>query len=96
MLEALRAQDLAPLIRFVEATPAGRDAIDGWRDGILHVRVAAPPAENGANEALLRLLAKSLAVPRSSLSIASGAHARTKIIAVEGLTATEITARTGG
>ena len=81
----------------VRLTPrAGRDAIDGWRDGILHVRVAAPPAENGANEALLRLLAKSLAVPRSSLSIASGAHARTKIIAVEGLAATEITARTGG
>ena len=81
----------------VRLTPrAGRDAIDGWRDGILHVRVAAPPAENGANEALLRLLAKSLAVPRSSISIVSGAHSRAKVIAIDALTLDDVIARTSG
>ncbi len=70
----------------VRLTPrGGREAIDGWAvdgDGrpYLKVRVAAPPVEGAANAALLALLAKTLGVPRSSLSIASGAGARLKLV----------------
>jgi len=51
----------------------GRDA-----DGILHVRVTAPPAEGAANVAVEKLLARLLGVPRTSLSLASGRKARLK------------------
>ena len=74
----------------IRLTPrGGREAIDGWAvDGegrpYLKVRVAAPPVEGAANAALLALLAKTLGVSRSSLSIASGAGARLKLIDIEG------------
>ena len=54
-------------VRFaVRLTPrGGRDAIDGvGDDGVLRVRVAAPPVEGAANEALCRLLAQALGVAR--------------------------------
>lgn len=74
----------------VRLTPrGGREAIEGWAvdgDGrpYLKVRVAAPPVEGAANAALLALLAKTLGAPKSSLSIASGAGARLKLIDIEG------------
>ncbi len=74
----------------VRLTPrGGREAIDGWAvdgDGrpYLKVRVAAPPVEGAANAALIAFLAKTLGVPKSSLSIASGAGARLKLIDIGG------------
>lgn len=74
----------------VRLTPrGGREAIDGWAvDGegrpYLKVRVAAPPVEGAANAALIAFLAKTLGLPRSALSIASGAGARLKLIDIEG------------
>ena len=72
----------------VRVTPrAGRDAIDGWSAAaggqrVLHVRVAAAPAGGDANDSVLRLLAKALGVPRTSLRIVSGASGRTKIVEI--------------
>lgn len=72
----------------VRLTPrGGREAVDGWAvdgDGrpYLKVRVAAPPVEGAANAALLALLAKTLGAPKSSLSIASGAGARFKVVEI--------------
>ena len=74
----------------VRLTPrGGREAIDGWAvDGegrpYLKVRVAAPPVEGAANAALIAFLAKVLGVSRSSLTIASGAGARLKLIDIAG------------
>ena len=75
----------------VRLTPrAGRDAIDGWaEDGgprVLRVRVAAPAAEGRANDALVRLLAKALGVAPSHVRIVAGAHGRTKVVEIEGMT----------
>jgi uncharacterized protein (TIGR00251 family) len=65
----------------VRLTPkAGRDAIDGWDGDVLRARVAAPPADGKANDALLRLLAKRLGVAPSKLTLVSGAQSRTKHI----------------
>ena len=70
----------------VRLTPrGGRDAIDGWRDGVLLARVAAAPAGGAANEALVRLLAKALGVPKSRVAVVSGASARIKTVEIEGL-----------
>ena len=61
----------------VRLTPRGRaDRIDGIAGGMLKIAVTAPPADNQANEALLRLLAREWRVPRRDLSIAAGARSR--------------------
>jgi uncharacterized protein len=57
----------------------------GIRNGVLIVRVAAPAVEGRANEALRRLLAKQLRVPRSSVAIVRGHRSRDKVIEIEGL-----------
>ena len=78
----------------VRLTPrGGRDHIDGWDGDVLRVRVAAPPAEGRANEAMLRLVAKALRVPVSRVSLVSGSQSRLKLLAIEGLDADDIRAR---
>lgn len=69
----------------VRLTPRARsERIDGVADGVLRVSVTAPPAENQANDALLRLLAKQWRVPRRDLSIAAGAKSRNKTLHIAG------------
>lgn len=83
----------------VHLTPrGGRDAIEGWSggssaDATLRVRVAAPPVEGAANEALIRLIARALDVPKSAIRLTAGAQSRNKVIEIEGRTLTEIEAR---
>ena len=80
----------------VRVTPrAGRDEVVGWRDDELRVRLRAPPVDGRANEALIRLLAKLLDVPPSSLELVSGDSARVKRLRVEGLTGAEVRQRLG-
>jgi uncharacterized protein YggU (UPF0235/DUF167 family) len=52
---------------------------------VLIVRVAAPPVEGRANDALCRLVAKRLRIPRSSVTIVRGHRSRDKVIAIDGL-----------
>jgi uncharacterized protein (TIGR00251 family) len=72
----------------LRVTPsAGRSGIFGPVDigegrTALAVKVAAPPVEGAANEALIALLAKELGVARSAVSLVSGAASRLKIVRV--------------
>jgi uncharacterized protein YggU (UPF0235/DUF167 family) len=65
-------------------------------DGVLHARVAAPAVEGAANQALLRLLADELAVPRRNVRLVAGAGGRGKLIVVEGITPDRALARWPG
>jgi uncharacterized protein (TIGR00251 family) len=74
----------------VRLTPrADRDAVTAVADGVVHVRVTAPPADGRANESLRRLLAKQLRVPRSTVELVRGHTAREKTVRVAGLEAAE-------
>jgi uncharacterized protein (TIGR00251 family) len=64
---------------------AARSAVTGVRDGALLVRVAAPPVDGAANEALVRLLAGWLGVARRDVSIVGGAASRSKLVDVRGV-----------
>ena len=73
---------------------AAAERIDGWTNDaegrpVLKVRVRARPIEGDANDALIRLLAKSLGVP----SVGRGAQSRLKMIVVQGLDDEELRLR---
>jgi len=65
---------------------AKSNEIIGFRDGVLWVKVAAPPEKGRANGALIELMAKSLSVPKSDLTLVRGFTSRQKVIAIKGLT----------
>lgn len=81
----------------IRLTPrGGRDAIDGVReDGVLLVRVSAPPVDGKANAALCRVLAKALRVAPSRISVVRGEGAREKVVRVDGLDAADAHERLG-
>jgi uncharacterized protein (TIGR00251 family) len=64
---------------------AKRSEIVGWRDGVLLVRVTAPPVDGKANAALCRLLAKTLGVAPSTVAVIRGSSARDKVVRVDGV-----------
>jgi uncharacterized protein len=57
------------------------------------VRVAAPPEGGRANEAVVRLLAETLSLPRDAVTLVSGHGARDKIVQLTGLDPTQIERR---
>ncbi len=74
----------------VRLTPrGGRDALGGVRGdqagrAQLLARVASPPVEGAANAALVRLVAKTLGVSKSAVTLASGETARIKTLEIAG------------
>lgn len=82
----------------IRVTPrSARPGIGEWRTdpsgrSFLEVRVAAAPADGAANDEVVKLLAKALGLPKSSLTIVSGHNARLKRIELP-LNEAEIRAR---
>lgn len=74
----------------VRLTPkGGRDAVDGIErlaDGrsVLKVRVRAAPSEGEANDALIRLIAKTLHLAPRDVTLAAGATSRVKRLTILG------------
>jgi uncharacterized protein (TIGR00251 family) len=64
---------------------AQRDEIVAVRDGVLVVRVVAPPVEGRANDAVRRVVSERLGVPPSRVRLLRGQRSRDKVLRVEGL-----------
>jgi uncharacterized protein YggU (UPF0235/DUF167 family) len=64
---------------------AGRAAVVGRYGEAWKVRVTAAPEDGRANDAVLRLLAEVLAVPRGALTLISGHSGRDKIVELAGV-----------
>jgi uncharacterized protein (TIGR00251 family) len=64
---------------------ASRTELAGRHGDALKVRLAAPPVDGAANEALVRFLAERLDVSRSAVRLETGTTARTKVLAVTGI-----------
>ena len=70
------------LIR-VRLKPRGRkNAITEIQGGVTQIEVSAPPVENAANAALLRVLAEALGCAKSELEIMRGEKSRDKTVRV--------------
>jgi len=72
---------------------ARRTEVAGLRDDGLVIRLAAPPVEGAANDALVAFVAEWLAVPRRAVHILSGERSRRKRLSVDGVTADLVRAR---
>ena len=75
---------------FARVTPgAAKDEVTGiWQGGEdgkrLAIKVAAPPDKGKANTAIIKLLSKTLGLPKSSVSIIAGETSRLKTLVFAG------------
>ncbi len=65
---------------------AKRSEVSGLHGDALKIRLAAPPIEGRANEALLRFVAELFAVPLRNVELLRGAQSRHKTVRVAGST----------
>jgi uncharacterized protein (TIGR00251 family) len=70
-------------IRVIPRAP--RTRVDGERGGAILIRLAAPPVDGAANDALIAFLSDALALPRRNIQIVSGEKSRDKRVQIEGL-----------
>ena len=98
MTDALRVTETDGRVRFgIRVQPrASRTELAGLHGDALRVRLTAPPVENAANEELVPFLARAFAVSSRSVRIVAGAHARTKIVEIDGIDAATVRRLAGG
>lgn len=72
---------------------ASQNKLTRIENGILYLKIAAPPLRGKANQELIRFLSDILGVGRTSLSIVKGKTSRRKVIAIEGLTQEQVRRR---
>jgi hypothetical protein len=78
-------------VRVIPRSP--KSAITGRRGDAILIRLAAPPVEGAANEALIEFLAKTFQRPRRDVCIVSGQKSRDKRVSIEGISDTDLSAR---
>lgn len=64
---------------------AAKTAVAGTHDGLLKIRLAAPPVDGAANTALVEFIADRLGIAKSRVRLVGGASSRRKVVEVEGL-----------
>ena len=69
---------------------AKRTEVAGRHGADLKIRVAAPPIDQAANEALLAFVAQTLGLRRRDVRLIAGATSRRKVLEIEGIAADRI------
>jgi uncharacterized protein (TIGR00251 family) len=88
---------VSPVEIAVRVVPrAKKNAVAGTRNGELLLRVAAPPVEGAANDAVVDLLSNALHVSRKNIRIVAGERSRRKRVAIDGVTAEQVRNILGG
>ena len=72
---------------------AKRTEVAGIHGEALKIRLAAPPVDGKANEALIAFVAKTLGVPKSRVELVSGQTSRAKRVRVAGVAPADASAR---
>ena len=75
---------------------ASQNDVGGLVGNELRVRVTAPPVDDAANEAVVRLLAEVLDCPRGAVQIVRGRTSRHKVVLVTGLSLEHVAGRFAG
>ena len=69
---------------------SSRTAVAGQLDGMLKIKVAAPPERGKANQAIIKFLAEKLGVKKKQVVIASGLTSTIKQIRISDTTTSDI------
>ena len=80
-------------IRIKVQPKAARSEVVGFREDVLHVRVAAAPEKEKANNALLVVLSEGFGAARKDIRIVSGHASRNKLVFVDGLSVDDLRGR---
>ncbi len=70
-------------VRVIPRSP--RTRVDGTRGDAILIRLAAPPVDGAANEALVAFLAEALGLPRRNITLVAGEKSRDKRVRITGL-----------
>jgi uncharacterized protein (TIGR00251 family) len=80
----------------VKVSPnARRNEVTGFTDGVMQVKIAAPPVEGKANEKLVKFLSDVLETSKSSITILKGLTSRNKVLSISGLSQEYISSKIG-
>ena len=71
---------------------AKRNAIAGTHDGAIKISLTTPPIEGRANEALIAYLAKTLNIPKTSITLTAGQTSRNKTLHIHGVSQAQLQA----
>ena len=74
---------------------ASKTELAGMHDGVIKIRIAAPPVDNAANRALIDFVAERLGIAKRSVRVVSGDTSRRKVLEVDGVTAELVAAALG-
>jgi len=74
---------------------AKKSSFAGWYNEAIKVRLAAPPVEGKANQALVAFLAKTFGLRKQQIELLSGDRSRHKRILIRSLTPEEVASRLG-
>jgi uncharacterized protein (TIGR00251 family) len=84
---------MTTLLRVRVNPRSSRNQVTGWADGLLHVKLTAPPVEGAANKAAIEFLADLLGVKKSQITLVSGQTGRDKTFEITGLDDAEVCRR---
>ncbi|NLW45390.1 MAG: YggU family protein [Syntrophomonadaceae bacterium] len=78
-------------VRFeVKVQPrSSRNELAGFQQGVLKVKLTAPPVEGEANQALISFLAEVLGTGKRNVEILKGETSRLKLVGVHGISPAE-------
>jgi uncharacterized protein (TIGR00251 family) len=78
----------------IKVTPsAGRNEIVDTKEGVVYIKIAAPPDKGKANKELISFLADKLRIKKSAVRIVKGQTSRHKTVVIEGMGGDEVLKR---
>ena len=86
----LRETEEGVVLKISVQPKASRQELSGIREGVLRLRLTAPPVEGAANEACRIFLAELFQISKSRVQIIRGHQSRQKWIQIQGMTSETI------
>lgn len=71
---------------------AAKSELAGMHGDSVKIRIAAPPVDNAANQALIEFMAERLGIAKRRVRVVSGATSRKKVLEIDDVSADRITA----
>jgi len=69
---------------------ASRNEVSRFEDGVLYLKIAAPPIKGKANQELIKFISDILGTSKNNLIIEKGVTGKTKIIRIDTLTKNQV------